>query len=433
MRNPDTLPATATQPLQERRLLPYKWELILLLWFAYFFNQADRQVYSFVLPKLSEELQLSPSQAGLVGSIFMWTYGILVPVAGYAGDALRRKWIVFWSLLIWSGATLLSGASTGVAWLVAFRSLATGGGEAFYYPAANSLIGQYHEKTRALAMSIHQTSAYLGIVASGLVAGWIADHYGWRMAFYVFGSIGIVLAMIVLWRIRDVSLPSPDTQSPGQERLPLMVVLRAVGRKPTVWALCVAFSLFNFAGWGYFTWMPTFLHEKFHLSLQNAGFSSMFYSNLMALLAVLTAGRLSDRWAARRRGLRMEVEYVALFLGAPFIALMGLTDTLWLCYLGLTGFGLCRGIYDSNLFAVLFDVIEPRYRASAVGTMLAVAFLVSGFSPAVLGYAKEKIGLSYAIALLSLAYVAAGIILLVAAKTSFARDYCEEPAEAEGD
>lgn len=77
-------------------LLPNKWELIALFWCAFFFNQADRQVYSVVLVPLSAELHLSSEQAGLIGSIFMWTYAILVPVAGYAGDVLRRKWIVFW-------------------------------------------------------------------------------------------------------------------------------------------------------------------------------------------------------------------------------------------------------------------------------------------------------------------------------------------------
>jgi MFS family permease len=369
---------------------------------------------------------LTSVQAGLVASIFMWTYALLVPVAGYAGDVLRRKWIVFWSLLVWSVATLLSGTSAGVLGLVFFRGLATGGGEAFYYPSANALIGQYHQKTRAMAMSIHQTSAYAGIVVSGLVAGWIAEHYGWRMSFYAFGSFGIVLALLVLWRVHDVGSSAVGTESPGEERLPMSVVLRAVARKPTVWALCAAFAGFNFAGWGYFTWMPVFLHEKYGLSLPQAGFSSMFYSNLAALLGVLVAGRLSDRWAPRRRSLRIEVEYVALFLGAPFIALMGWTDQLGLCYLGLAGFGLCRGIYDSNLFAALFDVIEPRYRASAVGTMLAMAFVVSAFSPIVLGWAKDTIGLSAGLSLLSLAFLGSGTILYVAARTTFPRDYCQE-------
>jgi MFS family permease len=406
-----------------RRLwLPYRWELILLLWLAYFFNQADRQVYNVVLPALSADLHLTSEQAGLVGSIFMWTYAVLVPVAGYAGDVLRRKWIVVGSLTLWSAATLVSGMSRGLAGLVFFRGLSTGGGEAFYYPAANSLIGQYHEKTRAMAMSIHQTSAYAGIVASGYLAGWIAECYDWRMSFYLFGVIGLVLAAVLLVRVKDVGLPTARPDEAQEDRPPLGEVLRAVGRKPTVWALCLAFGGFNFAGWGYFTWMPTFLHEKFGLSLKHAGFSAMFWSNLFALIGVLVAGRLSDAWAARRSTLRIEFEYAGLFLGAPFIALMGLADNLHLCYVGLAGFGLCRGIYDSNLFAALFDVIEPRYRASATGTMLAASFALSGFAPLVLGWAKSTIGLTAAFGCLSLVYLASAGLVLAATKLTFPRD-----------
>ena len=111
--------------------LPYKWELIVLLWFAFLFNMADRQAYNVVLPLLSKDLGLNPVQAGLVASIFLWVYSVLVPVGGYLGDIARRKWIVFGSLLLWSVGTLLSGATTGLLGLVIFRSLATGGGEAF--------------------------------------------------------------------------------------------------------------------------------------------------------------------------------------------------------------------------------------------------------------------------------------------------------------
>ncbi|MEN6408033.1 MAG: MFS transporter [Thermoguttaceae bacterium] len=411
-----------------RKLVPYKWELIILLWFAYCFNQADRQVYNVVLPLLQRELQLSDVQAGLVASIFMWTYAALVPIAGYIGDMFRRKWVVVCSLLVWSVATILSGASSGLIALVVCRSLATGGGEAFYYPSANSLIGQYHEKTRALAMSIHQTSVYVGIVASGLIAGWIADHYGWRMSFYVFGSIGVALAVLMLFRLKDVASPAGDRK---EDVTPPWQVLKAVSRKPTFWALCLAFSGFNFAGWGYFTWMPTFLHEKYGLSLANAGFSSMFYSNLFAMVGVIIGGRLSDVLAARRSTIRMEFEYLGLLLGAPFIALMSLTGNLWLCYVGLAGFGLFRGVYDSNLFAALFDVIEPRYRASAVGAMLCISFVISAFAPVTLGWAKSTIGLTNGMALLSIVFGGSAVIIFAATKLFFAGDRIVEVEEAE--
>lgn len=91
-------------------LLPYKWELIVLLWFAFFLNQADRQIYNVVLPLIKADLRLTDVQLGLVASAFIWCLGLLVPFAGYAGDVLRRKWIIVLSLLLWSAATLFTGA-----------------------------------------------------------------------------------------------------------------------------------------------------------------------------------------------------------------------------------------------------------------------------------------------------------------------------------
>src|SRR5947207_4813837 len=204
MQSIEESPTTATPPPAERaRAIPYKWELIALLWFAYFFNRADKQIYSFIIPQIQGDLKLSDFQVGLVATIFHWTYGLLVPFGGYFGDLLRRKWVVSISLLLWSAATLLTGFSAGLVMLIFLRSLATGAGESFYYPSATSLIGQFHHRTRALAMSIHQTALYAGVIVSGLIVGWLAQTYGWRHAFYAFGGGGIILGLIMTWRLKD--------------------------------------------------------------------------------------------------------------------------------------------------------------------------------------------------------------------------------------
>src|SRR5438552_9749920 len=93
------LPAPAERP---RGGIPYKWELIVLLWCAYFFNRADKQIYSFIMPQIQGDLRLSDFQLGMVATIFHWTYGLLVPFGGYFGDLLRRKWVIAISLLLWS-------------------------------------------------------------------------------------------------------------------------------------------------------------------------------------------------------------------------------------------------------------------------------------------------------------------------------------------
>ncbi len=414
--------------MSKQPLIPYKWEMIVLLWFAYFFNQGDRQIYNVVLPLIKKDLLLSDVQLGLVATIFTLCYAVLVPIAGYAGDIFRRKWIVFFSLLIWSTATLFTGISTGLVLLILFRGVATGGGEAFYYPAANSLIGQYHHKTRALAMSIHQTSLYAGIVVSGFIAGYIGEHFGWRMAFYLFGILGILLAAILYFRLEDTPHPNhdPEKNEAAGERIPILTVLISIARKPTALMLCLAFGGMVFVNIGFMTWMPTYLHEDYFLSLTRAGFASTFYHYLFAFIGVLLGGQLSDYLAQKRRTIRMETECLGLLLGAPFIYLMGATENILLCYIAMAAFGFFRGIYDSNLFAALFDVIEPRVRASAVGIMIAFAFVVGAFAPLILGWVKESWGLAVGISSLGYVYLLSALIILFAQYMFFQNDYYEE-------
>jgi len=404
--------------------LAYKWEMILLLWFAFFLNQGDRQVFNSVLPLIRDDLGLNEIQLGLVATIFTIIYGLLVPFAGYAGDAFRRKWVVLTSLTLFSLGTLLTGFSGGLILLIVFRSTATGAGEAFYYPAANSLIGHYHQKSRAKAMAIHQTANYTGVVVGGFIAAWIGEQFGWRMSFFTYGLLGLVLAAIIFFRMED-----PDRfreRRSEHERLPLRKVLGVIFRTPTILFLSLAFGLMVFVHIGYLTWMPTFLHEKFDLSLSNAGFSSMFYHHLVAYLGVLGGGWISDRLAGRRKQVRMEVEVIGLLLGAPFIYLIGASSSLVVIYLALAGFGLFRGIYDSNLFAALFDVVEPKYRSSATGVMLAFAFIIGALAPVILGWMKLNVGLGVGISGLSIFYLAGALSLFIGLRFFFNRDYYEE-------
>ena len=130
----------------------YKWEVLLLLWMAFLLNQGDRQVFNTVLPAIRDALNLTDTSVGLIATIFNLFYALMVPVGGWAGDRFSRKWVTTISILFWSIATAFTGLATSFLWLVVLRSVATGGGEAFFGPANYSLLGQYHTDTRARAM-----------------------------------------------------------------------------------------------------------------------------------------------------------------------------------------------------------------------------------------------------------------------------------------
>lgn len=181
----------------------YKWEVLALLWMAYLLNQADRQVFNTVLPAIRDSLGIGDTEVGMIATIFNLCYAFMVPLGGLAGDRLSRKWVTTIAILFWSVATMFTGLATGVVMLILLRSVATGGGEAFFGPANYSLLGQYHTDTRARAMSIHQTSYYVGVILAGWLAGHIADKLGWEYSFIIFGAAGVVWGIVMAVRLKD--------------------------------------------------------------------------------------------------------------------------------------------------------------------------------------------------------------------------------------
>lgn len=399
----------------------YKWELLVWLWLAYFFNQGDRQIFNIALPLIKADLGLSDAQLGLVGSIFILTLGVCFPIAGIVGDVFNRKKIVGYSLLFWSAATFFTGFSFSLVHLILLRSLAVGGGEAFYAPAAYGIIGEHHQRTRALAMSIHQTSLYVGIIFSGAIGGYIAQTYGWKSTFFLYGGAGIVLAGLLFWRLQPTPVAVAATSVEENRRF-IRQALAELFSKPSALLLCFAFLCLVVVNVGYTTWMPTFLHEKFQLSIAEAGFDSMFYHHVFAFIGVMSGGLLSDRLALKSPHYRLIIQCLGMLLGAPFIFGIGQASTPFLTYVFLSGFGFFRGWYESNLYASLFAVIEPRYRSSAVGLSAMFAFATASVVPFLLGYLKPTFGLANGLSTLALAYGAGALCIFVCWRYYFQKD-----------
>src|SRR5471032_2851941 len=203
----------------DRRIIPrrmYKWTVVALLWLVCFFNYADRQAIYSVFPLLKTEMGLSDVQLGVVWASFMWVYAAAAPLAGIAGDRWARKTIVVGGLIFWSLITVATALSTQYSHLVVCRAL-EGLGEAFYFPASMSLLSDYHAPaTRSRAMSIHQSSVYAGTIAGGTVAGVMGQALGWRSSFYLFGTLGAALGLVLIVFLREPArerIDEPDRKS----------------------------------------------------------------------------------------------------------------------------------------------------------------------------------------------------------------------------
>ena len=365
----------------------YKWEVLALLWVAYLLNQGDRQVFNSVLPLIRDSLNLTDSSVSLIAVFFNLFYAAMVPIGGWVGDRFSRKWVCTLSILFWSVATMLTGLANGVFLLILTRSVATGGGEAFFGPANYSLLGQYHTDTRARAMSIHQTSYYVGVILAGWLAGYIGDHMGWQYAFYIFGGAGVIWAAVMAWRLKDLPRNSAEQAKPA-----IWDGFKTVFTTPTALMVTIGFCGFIFVITGYMTWVPTFLQENFGQTGAQAGLHSMLWTYVAAFAGVLLAGTLSDKWAAKDPKKRMIIQGAGLILGAAFLPFMGTTKSIWLLYLCFAGWGFFRAFFDANIYAALYDVTPEPLHASCSSAMIMTGFAVGATAPYILALIKEATG-----------------------------------------
>lgn len=396
--------------------MAYKWRVVGMLWWISFFNYADRQAIFSVFPLLEREMGLTTVQLGLLGSGFAWVYGLGAPFAGVIVDRVRRKTAILAGLHAWSLICMATVLSQNFHHLFWFRA-AEGLGETFYFPASTSLISDYHgPDTRSRALGLHQTAVYMGTIGGGYFAGLIAETYGWRLSFIVFGGLGVLLGL-VLQRFL-IEPPRGASERPSASLVPEATLtfagfLRLVGRTPTLLCLLGAFMCANFVAVVLLSWMPKFLFDKFHMGLAMAGLTATIFVQLASMAGAPVGGWLADAWRRRSPRGRMAVQAIGMFGGAPFVVVCGLTQSVGTLIVALTLWGLFKGLYDANIFASVFDVVPPAARGRAAGFMNMIGWLAGGGSaPLVIGLVAAKSSLGTAMALASVVYVAAGLLLI---------------------
>jgi MFS family permease len=404
----------------------YKWWVVFMLWFVCFLNYADRQAISSVLPLLAREFSLDKVQLGLIGSAFAWVYAAAAPVAGVVADRIPRKKVLLLACVVWSMFTLATACCDRLSLFVVVRAL-TGLGESFYFPAAMALISDYHAVgTRSRAMSWHQSAVYAGTILGSWLAAVLAERSGWRMPFFLFGPAGVVLALVLARWLqepeRGAAEPTPtEAGSRGGVSLSVPATLRLILRTPAALLLMGGFLCANFVAVIFLTWTPTFLVEKFHYAIGAAGLTGTVYIHLASAVAVPVAGWLADRLVRRWRSGRMLVQTLGLLIGAGFVFLVGQTASATTLVVAMACFGLCKGFYDSGIFASLYDVIEPRARGTAAGLINTVGWGGGALGPLFVGLACKHgskptpvENMSDAIAFGAVFYLAAAACLIAA-------------------
>lgn len=387
----------------------YPWALVGILWIVAFLNYLDRILLTTMRDPIVGEFSLTDAQFGLLTSVFLWSYGIFSPFGGFLADKYSRRNVIIFSVAVWSLATVWTGYVTSFEEMIAAR-IVMGVSEAFYIPAGLALITDYHRgKTRSLATGLHFSGLYTGLALGG-VGGYIAELWGWRYGFHVFGIFGCLYAILLLFFLHDrkeKGLLIDEAKPENPVRLKLGESIRSLLSERSYLVLLGYFVVLGIANWLIYAWLPTFLKDRFALGLGEAGISATLYPQIGSFIGVLLGGIWADRWAkANPRG-RILVIVLGFTIGAPALIWMSWTSVFVIAILVLLLFGIARGFSDANLMPVVRQVVDSRYAATAYGILNFLSTIAGGLMVYVGGALKDA-----EIKLSAIYIVAAGLLLL---------------------
>ncbi len=382
----------------------YPWLVVAMLWFVCLLNYADRQAIFSVFSVLKEEFRMSDIQLGVIAGCFMWAYAVFGPAAGWITDLVSRSRVVVLALCFWSIVTFATAYAHSYRAFLLLRTLG-GLGEAFYFPAAMSLIAAYHgQATRSRAMAVHQSSVYVGTIVGGSLSGYVAERFGWRLGFQTLGAAGILLALMLVVALRD-PVPQLVVASRKDADRGLAQDVFALLRIKAVMVMIAVFVGANFVAVVVLVWMPTFLLRKFNMHLGAAGFNSSVYIQVASVVGVIAGGFLADFARSKSTGGRQAVQAIGLLGGVPFLFFTGYSSSVGVLLVSMTGFGLFKGLYDANIWASLYDFVPVEQRGLATGLMNSLGWLGAGFAPIAVAVASAHYSLSVCISMTAAVYL----------------------------
>jgi MFS transporter, Spinster family, sphingosine-1-phosphate transporter len=412
-------------------MISVPWRVALFLFVAAGLNYADRTALSSVIPPLRQELGATDVHVGLFGMFFLWSYAIASPFAGNLADRFSRSRLVVWSLVAWSLITVCTGFAPSVFWICVLR-LALGVMESLYLPAAGALLGDHHPPTsRGKAMGFHILGLNLGLVLGGSAAGVMAEHFGWRLGFWVLGGLGLLLAVVSRWFLSD-GPAKPEEAAYNADHSPLNVsaslAWRYLLRVPSFYCLLVSAMVAGVASWIFLSWLPLFFSENYGMKLGAAGLAGVALYKAPVFIGIAIGGWLSDRVIRRNPCGRALIKGLSFIVSAPFLFLFIGAPTFTVVAVAMVLSSIIRAIGTPSEHPIICEVVPPPFRSTAIGIFNTCGTAAGGVGVLLAGILKQDLGLNVIFGASSFLYLLAGLLLLLAYWFSMAKDIARADA-----
>jgi ACS family D-galactonate transporter-like MFS transporter len=343
---------------------------------------------SVALPVIAADLHLGPAAKGVLLSAFFWSYALMQLPMGWAADRYNLRWLYAGAFALWSLACGFTGYAASLGVLLFMRVL-LGIGESIYVPGGVKIVSLiFSVGNRGLASGLMNCGTRAGLALGAPLIAWLVGSFGWHQAFFAlgFGSLLWLLPWLGIYPYDVGSTTAPPAPDIGQ-------TLAALDRN--LLGLCLGHIAFSYYWYLLVTWLPDYLVEARHMTLQRAGAYTAIPFLVFGVSEPL-GGWIADHLVSlghsecRARKLVITVAFFTsvMLLVAGRIA----DDTTAVLMIGAASL---VGLATGNLYALLASVAPE----GAVGTWMGIlnfAGNISGIvAPIVTGLLIARTGSHY--------------------------------------
>ncbi len=380
----------------------YAWYVLTLLTVVYVFNFIDRNILAILGQSIKDELGITDTAFGFLGGIaFAFFYTFLgIPIARLA-DKHSRVTILSVCLAIWSGMTAICGFAQNF-WMLLAARIGVAVGEAGGSPPSHSIISDlFPPEKRGTALGIYALGIPIGSAIGFLAGGWVNEFFGWRMAFFVIGAPGLLLALFVYLTVREPprGMSEPKSSSGAgstagagaEDAPPVKDVLAHLWSLRSFRYLSVAGALHAFVGNGVGLYIPMMFERTHGLGTGEIG-TWLFGLGLFGMLGTFGGGYLCDRLGAKDERWYLWLPGVATLVHVPFacftylwhdprvaLSVYAIAYVLGHCYLAPT-------------FAMTQGLVHVRMRALAASILLFILNIIGlGLGPQITGLLSDVV------------------------------------------
>jgi MFS transporter, ACS family, hexuronate transporter len=363
----------------------YRWTICSLIFFATTINYLDRTVIAFLKPYLAAAFNWTPVEEVAnyadIEMAFKVSYAVGFIFAGRIIDKLGTKIGYALATTLWSIAAVCHAFATNTLGFGIARVF-LGVSESGNFPAAIKATAEWFpKKERALATGIFNSGTNIGAIAVPFTIPFLAENYGWKMAFILTGSIGFI--WLIFWfifyevpnkqkRVSEAELNyinSDKDEEPVKTNEPRISWAKLLTFRQT-WAFALGKFITDPVWWFYIFWLPDFLRKEYQLDSYDIVWPSAV-PLIIASFGSVAGGWLpmkfiNSGWAVFRSRKTSMLIYAFLVVPIVFVQYLG-TINMWIAVV-IVGLAMsAHQAWSANIFTTVSDMFPKGATASVTG------------------------------------------------------------------